>query len=145
MDLPAGWGFEQSWTLKWRWEGLLCKEPGGRESEGGRSKSNSSTCTWSLGTKKEIPATMMRMTEGKKVWLMWKVSFLWDIFHHRLKKKDYKSFLWCLKWKHCITVENFHLQGKSESKTRKKRTSPIAWEPKVTNSHLCIMCHACGL
>ena len=61
------------------------------------------------------------------------------------KKKDYKSFLWCLKWKHCITVENFHLQGKSESKTRKKRTSPIAWKPKVTNSHLCIMCHACGL
>ena len=25
-----------------------------------------------------MPATAMRMTEGRKVWLMWKVSFLWD-------------------------------------------------------------------
>ena len=84
-ETPAGWGFEQRWTWKWKWGELSHREPAGQESEARQLKKVPKNLdihvgnTWSLGTKKEMKATTMRMTEGRKVWLMWKVSFLWGV------------------------------------------------------------------
>ena len=104
----------------------------------------------------------MRMTEGRKVWLMWKVSFLWDgKFAYQLcNSGKYGKFMYQLhsRWKvlrfvyqlkrqwkvrTCLQLLKMrwkvlicNLQGEPQSKSRKKRASSISWEPEVADSHL---------
>ena len=97
---------------KWKLEGRY------GHAQSRRLVSANDSLTWSLGTKKEIPATAMRMTEGRKVWLMWKVSFLWDgKFAYQLcNSGKYGKFMYQLhsRWK----VLRFVYQLKRQWKVR---------------------------
>ena len=119
IGLPDRW--EQRRKCQRLWWGWL---RAGRSGSCGRSASS--------GVSHENIAQQLVLKKRQIFWVSFK-----NIAQQLILRK--RQIFWSTTWNHCTTDYirgNADLQGKPESKARKKWTSPIARKPEMADSHL---------